>query len=172
MAGLLGTNAATYRQKSRKKDSVEENINTNTVSRCMLSWHTLVPMEEPMAMQRFLQLLWHITLDWRRTDRASPLMHFLDMKRETKKRGLGLLTWNGGDNREAVQCIKYHMRSSCRELWNAEAGKTGRAETSKRESREAHLTIAIRWPDYSIALTKYFENIVKLRERKAEKKGG
>lgn len=63
------------------------------------------------------------------------------------------------------------MRSSCRELWNAEAGKTGRAETSKRESREAHLTIAIRRQDYSIALTKYFENIVKLREGKAEKGG-
>lgn len=172
MASLLGTNAATYRQKSRKKDSVEENINTNTVSRCMLSWHTLVPMDEPITMQRFLQLLWHITLDWRRTDGAFSINALSWHETQNKKRGLGLLTWNGGDNGEAVQCIKYHMRSSCRELWNAEAGKTGGAETSKRESREAHLTIAIRWQDYSIALTKYFENIVKLRERKAEKKGG
>lgn len=52
-----------------------------------------------------------------------------------------------------------------------QAGKTGEAETSKRESQEPHLTIAIRGQDYSIALTKYFENIVKLRERKAKNEG-
>lgn len=52
-----------------------------------------------------------------------------------------------------------------------QAGKTGEAETRKRETQEAHLTIAIRRKDYSIALTKYFENIIKLRERKAENEG-
>lgn len=52
-----------------------------------------------------------------------------------------------------------------------QAGKTGGAETSKWENQGAHLTIAKRRQDYSIALTKYFKNIVKLRERKAEKWG-
>lgn len=68
---------------------------------------------------------------------------------------------------EAVPRIKYHMRSSCRERWNAEADKAHGAETRKGARRtEAHLTVAIRRQDYSIALTKCFQNSIKLRERK------
>lgn len=49
--------------------------------------------------------------------------------------------------------------------------KTSRAETKKRNREiEAHLTVAIRRQDYSIALTKCFQNTVKLRERR--NKGG
>lgn len=45
--------------------------------------------------------------------------------------------------------------------------KQARAETKKRKSEiEAHLTVAIRRQDYSIALTKCFQNTVKLRERR------
>lgn len=48
--------------------------------------------------------------------------------------------------------------------------KTGRAETKKGKGEtEAHLTVAIRRKDYPIALTKCFQNTVKLQERR---KGG
>lgn len=65
------------------------------------------------------------------------------------------------------------MRSSYLQQWNAEEekNKTGRTETKKRNREiEAHLTVAIRRQDYSIALTKCFQNTVKLRERR--NKGG
>lgn len=57
------------------------------------------------------------------------------------------------------------MRSSYLEKWNV---KAGRAETKKasKQAIEAHLTVAIRRKDYSIALTKCFQNTVKLRGRK------
>lgn len=50
--------------------------------------------------------------------------------------------------------------------------KQARAETKKRKAEiEAHLTVAIRRQDYSIALTKCFQKTVKLRERR-NKSGG
>lgn len=97
-------------------------------------------------------------------------MHFPDKKRKKKKKsGRSRLTQNGGNISEVVHCIKWHMRSSCTRTVECRQAKEAERKTSKRQSQEAHLTIAIRRQDYSIALTKYFENIVKLRERKAEK---
>lgn len=71
-------------------------------------------------------------------------------------------------NEEMRYNIKYHMRSIylrqglVKRQKKRQAGKKQRKETERQT--EAHLTVAIRREGYSIALTKCFENTVKLQE--------
>lgn len=39
---------------------------------------------------------------------------------------------------------------------------------AERKETDAHLTVAIRWEDYSIALTKSFQKTVKLQGKRAK----
>lgn len=50
------------------------------------------------------------------------------------------------------------------------AGQKERKKTETETETDAHLSVAIRRKDYSIALTKCFQNTVKLQERR--NKGG
>lgn len=45
-----------------------------------------------------------------------------------------------------------------------------KVKLSRRRGREAHLTVAITWEDYSIALTKCFQNTVKLQQKETQAK--
>lgn len=70
----------------------------------------------------------------------------------------------GDNNGEATYSFLYHMRNSYLQQ-KRQRKQAGHKQSQDREV-EAHLTVAIRRQDYSIALTKCFQNTVKLRERR------
>lgn len=50
--------------------------------------------------------------------------------------------------------------------------RDSKTESERQQDREAHLTVAIRRQEYSIALTKSFQNTFELEEERNKRGGG
>lgn len=75
----------------------------------------------------------------------------------------------------AVECkgmLKKKLSRDTESQRERDNDRDSKTERERQQDREAHLTVAIRRQEYSIALTKSFQNTFELQEERNKRGGG